>query len=252
MVMHKSGTLFGSPLRVTGFDNVEATEFFVLIDGRTLERECFLEGIASRHRHVRMQTFASVDDWMNADISTSSPNAILIHIGGRISIDSAAQDTIRKLVLAAGATPVVLLGDFGDPEEVEAGFELGVRGYVPASVGLDSVIRASRLTSAVGGVFIPASSVRNFSAKASTEDVNGNIDDFELTARQLEVANALRSGKANKTIAYELQMCESTVKVHVRTIMKKLHASNRTQAAVILNSKLAAGKGSDARLAVPR
>ena len=38
---------------------------------------------------------------------------------------------------------------------------------------------------------------------------------------------------ANKLIAYELNMCESTVKVHVRNIMKKLQATNRTQVAYL-------------------
>jgi hypothetical protein len=42
---------------------------------------------------------------------------------------------------------------------------------------------------------------------------------------------SLREGKANKIIAYELNMCESTVKVHVRNIMKKLKARNRTEVA---------------------
>jgi DNA-binding NarL/FixJ family response regulator len=43
----------------------------------------------------------------------------------------------------------------------------------------------------------------------------------------------LRQGMPNKLIAYELQMQESTVKVHVRHIMKKLKATNRTQAALL-------------------
>jgi DNA-binding NarL/FixJ family response regulator len=38
---------------------------------------------------------------------------------------------------------------------------------------------------------------------------------------------------ANKLIAYELNMCESTVKVHIRNIMKKLNATNRTQVAYL-------------------
>ncbi|WP_235031608.1 helix-turn-helix transcriptional regulator [Geminicoccus flavidas] len=50
-----------------------------------------------------------------------------------------------------------------------------------------------------------------------------------FTPRQLEILNCLRRGLANKMIAYELQMRESTVKIHVRNIMKKLHATNRTQ-----------------------
>ncbi len=41
----------------------------------------------------------------------------------------------------------------------------------------------------------------------------------------------LKQGKANKIIAHELGMSESTVKVHVRNIMRKMGATNRTQAA---------------------
>jgi DNA-binding NarL/FixJ family response regulator len=47
------------------------------------------------------------------------------------------------------------------------------------------------------------------------------------------VIDALRRGKPNKIIANELNMRESTVKVHVRNIMKKLNATNRTQVAYL-------------------
>jgi DNA-binding NarL/FixJ family response regulator len=53
---------------------------------------------------------------------------------------------------------------------------------------------------------------------------------FPLTPRQLEVLNRLREGKPNKLIARDLNMTEATVKVHVRQIMRKLGATNRTQA----------------------
>jgi len=48
----------------------------------------------------------------------------------------------------------------------------------------------------------------------------------------LDVLRLLHEGKQNKNIAYELGMCESTVKVHVRNLMKKLKARNRTQLAL--------------------
>src|SRR4030042_1914296 len=54
-----------------------------------------------------------------------------------------------------------------------------------------------------------------------------------FTARQTSVVRALCMGKPNKTIAHELNMRESTVKVHVRNIMKKLSARNRTEVALI-------------------
>jgi DNA-binding NarL/FixJ family response regulator len=53
-----------------------------------------------------------------------------------------------------------------------------------------------------------------------------------LTSRQTDVLHLLRSGQSNKYIARELNMRESTVKVHVRQIMRKLGAANRTQAAL--------------------
>jgi DNA-binding NarL/FixJ family response regulator len=52
-----------------------------------------------------------------------------------------------------------------------------------------------------------------------------------FTAREADVVEALRQGKANKIIAYELNLCESTVKVHIRSIMRKLKATNRTEVA---------------------
>ena len=51
-----------------------------------------------------------------------------------------------------------------------------------------------------------------------------------LTPRQATVLSLLQQGKANKIIAYELGMSESTVKVHIRNIMRKIGATNRTQA----------------------
>ena len=52
---------------------------------------------------------------------------------------------------------------------------------------------------------------------------------------------ALRRGKANKIIAYELNLRESTVKVHVRNIMKKVKATNRTEVVFKLNDLFLSG-----------
>jgi DNA-binding NarL/FixJ family response regulator len=53
-----------------------------------------------------------------------------------------------------------------------------------------------------------------------------------MTRRELAVIQAIQQGKSNKLIAYHLNMCESTVKVHVRNIMRKLAAKNRTEVAI--------------------
>lgn len=55
----------------------------------------------------------------------------------------------------------------------------------------------------------------------------------DLTTRQSQVLGCLRMGHSNKQIARDLHMSEATVKVHVRQVMKRLGASNRTHAAVL-------------------
>jgi len=67
------------------------------------------------------------------------------------------------------------------------------------------------------------------------------VDEVEISAkgrfteRQLDVIERLRKGESNKIIAYKLSMGECTVKVHVRNIMRKLKARNRTEIAFLTN-----------------
>jgi DNA-binding CsgD family transcriptional regulator len=80
-----------------------------------------------------------------------------------------------------------------------------------------------------GGVFLPANSLLMSQRMTGELPTPSRAGLGMFTTKQAAVIEAIRKGKANKTIAYELNMCESTVKVHVRNIMKKLKARNRTQ-----------------------
>jgi DNA-binding NarL/FixJ family response regulator len=62
-----------------------------------------------------------------------------------------------------------------------------------------------------------------------------------LTTRELAVLSLLRQGKANKIIAYELGISENTAKVHIRNILRKVGATNRTQA-IYKSSQLLRGE----------
>jgi DNA-binding NarL/FixJ family response regulator len=57
-----------------------------------------------------------------------------------------------------------------------------------------------------------------------------------FSPRQVEILQHLWQGKQNKTIAIDLDISESTVKVHIQHIMKKLNAHNRTQVVVLTRS----------------
>jgi DNA-binding NarL/FixJ family response regulator len=68
--------------------------------------------------------------------------------------------------------------------------------------------------------------------RQASEQARDHLDppSHQFTPRQLLVLEHLQRGSANKIIAHELALSEGTVKVHVRNIMKKLRATNRTQA----------------------
>jgi DNA-binding NarL/FixJ family response regulator len=89
-----------------------------------------------------------------------------------------------------------------------------------------------------GGTFVPQSILTKYkrpelSDLPPQEDISPAIASF--SPRQMEVLRSLWRGLSNKMIAYELRMCESTVKVHIRHIMKKLNVNNRTQ--VVLRTR---------------
>jgi DNA-binding NarL/FixJ family response regulator len=205
---------------------------FAVIDGRNLERECFVRVIKSTHDSIEISAYSSVKEWREAS-RLPEPVAILLNIGGRRVSDSAVGAEVAGLVAEAAPTAVIVLAECEELREMIRAVDCGARGYIPASVSVDVIIEAARLTSA-GGVFLPSSSFAALREILKRDGETSAIDEH-FTSRQAAVAEALRRGKANKTIAYELNMCESTVKVHIRTIMKKLKATNRTQAAYKLN-----------------
>ena len=217
---------------VQAFDGPATT--FAVIDSRKLERECFVRVIKATHEQISISAYGSVREWSEAS-RLRQPCVILLNIGGRNASVRSVGAALEGLVAEAGTTPVIVLSESEELRDMIAAVDCGARGYIPASVGVDVIIEAASLTAA-GGIFLPASSLLALrDAVMRDADRPSGIEE-QFTSRQAAVADALRRGKANKTIAYELNMCESTVKVHIRTIMKKLRASNRTQAAFKLNS----------------
>ena len=208
-----------------------------VIDARNLARECFVRSMELSHPRLAVKGYPTISDWKDDADEGSSPLAILFNIGGSLVSEPAVAAELRHLVGVARPTPVVVLAESEDLREMIEAVDCGAGGYIPASVGMDVVVEATRLTAA-GGMFLPVTSITSLrnTLVPKQEEANGLGEQF--TSRQSAVANALRRGKANKIIAYELNMSESTVKVHIRNIMKKLKATNRTEAAFKLNDIL--------------
>lgn len=107
---------------------------------------------------------------------------------------------------------------------------LGVKGYIPTSASAEVAVGVLRLVCA-GGTYVPTSVLRSWT-RAASEPATALAAWGRLTPREREVVNYLRRGLPNKLIAHELDMCEGTVKVHVRNVMKKLGVCSRAQFAL--------------------
>jgi DNA-binding NarL/FixJ family response regulator len=147
-------------------------------------------------------------------------------------------EEMTEIAKIAPGVPLVIMSDLADVAEVHMAMQLGARGFLPGDLSLPQAAAAIRLV-ASGGTYIPpcvlAASLGNQSISAPGPTDNAG-EAIQFSPRQLEVLEGLRQGKPNKTIAHELNTCESTVKVHVRNIMKKLKARNRTQVVLLTSN----------------
>lgn len=217
-------------------------KILAFIDARTLTRECFVRAIGLQQPGLKVLAFASVAEWDQATARGARADIVFYNIGASHPSERPVGAELRRLVAEAAPAPVVVLADSDGLDVMLESFRCGVRGCVPESVGIDSLLQVTRLT-LLGGVFLPASAMTALCRGVEPRPVPvPEAGQPALTARQAAVAEALRHGKSNKIIAYELNMCENTVKVHIRNILKKLHATNRTEAAFRLNSAAHGGE----------
>jgi DNA-binding NarL/FixJ family response regulator len=215
---------------------VDGEPNILVLDARVLDRECFCGFLRSHEQKFHVAAFGSRSEWLASGDSERPVSVVVLSIGGLKVSDPAIASNVQQTAADFAPVPVVVLGDSEELAHILRALGCGARGYIPSSVGLAVCIGAIKLAIA-GGIFIPANPVMAMSKVIEGTDTSQHFSGM-FTPRQADVAMALRRGKANKIIAYELNMRESTVKVHIRNIMKKLRATNRTEVAYKMNDLL--------------
>jgi DNA-binding NarL/FixJ family response regulator len=203
----------------------------VVIEKRVLIRECLTRCLRTLSGHA-VVSFPNIDSWI--EVRDGIPaSLIVLCLAGKPNAPETHRE-IARLSPRGDSLPVILLSDEEDPAQIADAIGRGARGYITTSVSLGVVVEVLRLVRA-GGIFVPASSL--IMVGRSSDQVAASQQSFDgmFTVREAAVAEALRCGKPNKVIANELNVRESTVKVHVRNIMRKLKARNRTEVAVMTN-----------------
>jgi NarL family two-component system response regulator LiaR len=139
-------------------------------------------------------------------------------------------EAIRHLREANAALGIVALSSFSNGAQVRAAIDAGANGYLIKSVDGESLARAVRSA---------AEGTATFSPEITLALIGGEPSDqvASLTARELDIADLVASGKTNAEIAEALVLSVFTVKNHVSSILMKLDVRTRTEAAAVLLSR---------------
>jgi two-component system nitrate/nitrite response regulator NarL len=155
---------------------------------------------------------------------------------------------------------VVILADHCEAKLARNAICAGAAAFLPRSISADVLIQALDLA-LEGEIILPASVARAVLACPQLEperDASGGLDVGaptdrvgRLSSREIEILRRLVHGDSNKQISRQLNISETTVKVHVKAILRKIRVCNRTQAAIwgidnLSNLAGTAGVSSDA------
>ena len=203
-------------------DDATSGVHIIVVERNAFLRDCLLRS-ATEHSEGRAAGCASLSDLPHISRST----VVLLSV---LSLSEEEADAeLAQLTDIAPSPRTMVLGKNDDLNKVLLALSQGANGYISISSGFDVFLQALRFVGA-GGTYVPAQCI--LEAKQAPAAASEQAPVSVFTNRELAVIQAIRKGKPNKVIAYELNMCESTVKVHVRHIMKKLHAKNRTDVAI--------------------
>jgi two-component system, NarL family, nitrate/nitrite response regulator NarL len=204
--------------------------------------------LKSRFRPVRVATTLTQD--LETYLVSRESAIWLTGIEGSLASTSAL---VSKIVSANHHVKVVIMAGSQEPENIIAALKAGACGYVCQDIGGEMLLKALELigsgeltvhpqvapstTVDISGrsaenLYDQAVSLPITGRRAELEECDHSSDVPSLSRRELLILNMLMQGASNKIIALKLVITESTVKVHMKAILRKLRLQNRTQAAV--------------------
>ena len=200
----------------------------LLIDDHTLFRSGLQELLERRGIDV---VAATGDGREGSRLATElGPNVVLLDLRMPEIDGLAVLQTLNELELGI---PVVMLTTSSDERDLIASLRSGAQGYLVKDMEPDQLIES--LHDIVSGKTVVAPQMTGVLAKVvQGEEPNARSDTrfSELTAREMEILCHLAEGLSNKVIARELGITDGTVKLHVRSILRKMQVRSRVEAAV--------------------
>jgi DNA-binding NarL/FixJ family response regulator len=236
--------------------------FVAIIDSKNLRRASITSLLEpwANSESLRLTSFAP-DQAREALQAELNFRMLIFSIGGDSIAEQGNLQQLKALRALATNAPLVIISDREDAQDIATALSTEAQGFIQS--GITPALAYQALSFILnGGTYFPTSAVHRLGTRPEQADSRRNgpphlsesesknnghgangprsahsRDDLgcqpaNLTVRQREVLARVRLGESNKVIAHELGMTESTVKVHIRRMMRKFHVSNRTQLAL--------------------
>ena len=202
---------------------------FLIVEDHPLFREALESAVCFASPDAEILQATSIDEALDVLSCAGQVDLILLDLSmpGMTGLSGVIQ--IRN---SFPKSPVVIVSGYEDPRIISSVLSLGVSGYIPKSTSkreiADSIGEVLR-----GSIYLPKHIRNNPKTGATKTDVRELLNRIRsLTPQQLRVLEMVRIGLQNKQIAYELKICETTVKVHVTEILRKLKVFSRSNAII--------------------
>ena len=181
------------------------------------DHDLFREGV-----RLLLQPFAEVESLSEAacydDIAqclrqTPLPDILLLDLD-MPGIEGVA--SIQGICQSTPSMAVIVISGHDAPQTIHACIQAGAMGFLSKSSSKDTMLSAIRQVYA-GDIYVPS------------EVEQAAIESIDLSPRQGEILAMILEAKANKEIAYLLDISESTVKQHITVLLRKFDVSSRAQ-----------------------
>lgn len=201
----------------------------ILIDDHTLFREGLESLLVRRNINVLAAVGNGKDGLRLA--AELAPDIVLLDM--RMP-EMDGMDVLRQLRKSGFTKPIVMLTTSSDERDLVQSLRSGAQGYLLKDMEPDQLVLALR--DIVDGKTVVAPDLAPVLARVVQGDTGEADNDSpfsKLTPRENEILSLLAEGQSNKVIARNLGISDGTVKLHVKSILRKLGIHSRVEAAVI-------------------
>jgi len=189
----------------------------LLADDHDLVRDAIALMLSSADDNVEVITAKDLHEALKMTLNEEAYDVIILDLRmpGMNGLVGA-----QKMMKQVPDTPVMLMSGNASATDVRSAHKIGIKGFISKTLTGKSLINAVSLV-ASGETYFP---VEMLSPQSNTQGQG-----VRLTDREAEVLAELRQGNSNKEIARALDIAETTVKLHLRSLSDKLNARNRTE-----------------------